>query len=72
MERKRLNEKAFDINNKPIVEIKKKYFRPAEVDRLVGNFKKAKKILKWQPKHDLNSLIDDMIRYEIKLIKNDK
>tara|TARA_A100001011_G_scaffold400386_1_gene514559 strand:- start:3099 stop:4136 length:1038 start_codon:yes stop_codon:yes gene_type:complete len=69
---KGLNEKAFDINNKPIVEIKKKYFRPAEVDRLVGNFKKAKKILKWQPKHDLNSLIDDMIRYEIKLIKNDK
>ena len=67
-----LNEKAFDKNNKPIVEIKKEYFRPSEVDKLVGNFSKAKKILKWKPKHDLNSLIEDMVNYEIKLLKNDK
>ena len=67
-----LNEKAFDKNNKPIVEIKKEYFRPSEVDKLVGNFSKAKKILKWKPKHDLNSLIEDMVKYEIKLLKNDK
>mgnify|MGYP001383199500 CR=1 FL=1 len=67
-----LNEKAFDINNKPIIEIKKEYFRPSEVDKLVGNFSKAKKILKWKPKHDLNSLIDDMVKYEIKHLKNDQ
>ena len=67
---KGLNEKAYDENNKSIVEIKKKYFRPAEVDKLIGNFSKAKKILKWKPKHNLSSLIDDMINYEIDLLKN--
>ena len=65
---KGLNEKAF-IKNKPIIEIKKKYFRPSEVDKLVGNYRKAKKRLNWKPKHDLNSLIDDMINYELKLLK---
>ena len=39
---KGLNEKAY-IKNKPIIEIKKKYFRPSEVDKLVGNYNKAKK-----------------------------
>ena len=65
---KGLNEKAF-IKNKPVIEIKKKYFRPSEVDKLVGNYKKAKKNLNWKPKHDLNSLIDDMINYELKLLE---
>ncbi len=65
---KGLNEKAF-IKNKPIIEIKKKYFRPSEVDKLVGNYRKAKKRLNWKPKHDLNSLIDDMINYELKLLE---
>ena len=65
---KGLNEKAF-IKNKPVIEIKKKYFRPSEVDKLVGNYNKAKKKLDWKPKHDLNSLIDDMINYELKLLK---
>ena len=40
---KGLNEKAF-IKNKPVIEIKKKYFRPSEVDKLVGNYNKEKKI----------------------------
>ena len=68
---KGLNEKAYDLNNKPIIEIKKKYFRPSEVDKLVGDYTKAKKILKWKPKHNLSSLIDDMIDHEINLLKND-
>ena len=68
---KGLNEKAYDKNNNSIVEIKKKYFRPSEVDKLVGNYSKAKKILNWKPKHDLNSLIDDMIKHEVMLLKND-
>ncbi len=66
---KGLNEKAYDKNNNSIVEIKKKYFRPSEVDKLVGNYSKAKKILYWKPKHDLYSLIDDMIKHEVMLLK---
>ncbi len=66
-----VNEKAYNSKNQCIIEVNKKYFRPAEVDSLVGSFKKAKKILKWKPKHDINSLIKDMIDYEINHIEND-
>ena len=65
---KGINEKAFDNNNKCIIECKKKYFRPAEVDTLKGDYAKARKILKWKPKHDIKSLIKDMISYELKNI----
>ena len=67
-----LKEKAYDRKNRPIIEIKKKYFRPSEVDALVGNYAKAKKELKWKPKHNLSSLIEDMINFEMQSFKNDK
>ena len=68
---KGINEKAYNKKNQCVIEINKKYFRPAEVDSLVGNYKKAKKILKWKPKHNINSLIKDMIDYELNHIEND-
>ena len=61
---KGLNEKGIDGNNNVIIECKKKYFRPAEVDSLKGNYSKAKKLLKWTPKHNIKTLIKDMIDYE--------
>jgi len=67
---KGINEKGFDKNNKCIIEINKKYFRPTEVETLKGSFKKAKKILKWKPKHTIKSLIKDMINYELQYFKN--
>ena len=69
---KGVNEKAFDENSKCIIECRKKYFRPAEVDTLIGNASKAKKLLKWRPKHNIHSLIKDMISYELEIHKNDK
>ena len=67
-----VNEKAIDIKNKKvIIECKKRYFRPVEVDYLKGNANKAKKLLKWFPKTSLDKLIDEMIRYELKFY-NDK
>ena len=53
------------ITNKTIIRVDKKYFRETEVDNLIGDFKKAKKILNWKPKFSLNNLIDDMIKNEI-------
>ena len=53
------------INNKPIIKIDKKYFRPAEVDILVGNPSKIKKELNWEPKYSLDSLIEEMVAFEI-------
>ena len=62
---KGLKEEAIDIiTNKIIINVNKKYFRETEVDNLIGDFTKAKKILKWKPKYSLNQLIDDMIQNE--------
>ena len=65
---KGIKEKAYNEKNRCIIECNKKYLRPAEVDTLKGNFSKAKKILKWKPKHTIKSLIKDMIGYELNSI----
>ncbi len=69
---KGINEKGFDQNNNCIIECSKKYFRPAEVDTLKGDYTKARRELNWKPKHNIHSLIKDMINYEINILKNDK
>ena len=61
-------EKLIDLNrNKPIIVIDKKYFRPAEVNVLKGDYTRAKKILKWKPKIKVHQLISEMIKEEKKL-----
>ena len=69
---KGIKEKAFDSNNNCIIECNKKYFRPAEVETLKGDFAKAKKALNWQPKINIHELIKDMITFEINILENDK
>ena len=69
---KGLNEKAKDEKGNIIIECKKEYFRPLEVDTLLGNSNKARKILKWKPAYDINSLIDEMIAFEYKKINEQK
>ena len=65
---KGINEKGYDQDNNCIIECDKRYFRPAEVDSLKGDSSKAKKILNWKPKKNLDQLIDDMISYELDLL----
>ena len=62
---KGLKEKAFNNKNKAIIEISKKLFRPLDVVYLLGDSRKAKKKLGWKPNKNINSLIDDMINFEI-------
>ena len=63
---KGLKEKAIDKNtNKIIIELDKKYFRPLDVENLIGDSNKARKILKWKPKYNIDSLIDDMIYHQL-------
>ena len=64
-----INERAYDMNNNLIVYCSPKYFRPAEVDSLLGNSKKAIKKFKWKPKYNINSLIKEMIKEELKILK---
>ncbi len=69
---KGINEKAVDENGVVVVACDKAYYRPLEVNNLLGDAKKAKKLLKWKPKYNLNDLVDEMISEELKLILNDK
>tara|TARA_Y100000591_G_scaffold313646_1_gene319309 strand:+ start:347 stop:1363 length:1017 start_codon:yes stop_codon:yes gene_type:complete len=62
-----IKEKGY-TNNKCIIECSKKNLRPAEVDTIIGDYSKARKILKWRPKHDIKSIIRDMIDFEIRNI----
>ena len=63
---KGINERAINLeNNKTIIEVDKKFFRPTEVDFLRGDFSKAKRLLKWKPEYNTDDLIDDMISSEL-------
>lgn len=57
---------------KEVVKVDRRYFRPTEVDLLVGDATKAKEKLGWEPEHDFDSLIDEMVKSDIELFKRDK
>ena len=61
---KGLKEKAYDDTGKVIIKIDKNYFRPTEVDSLLGDASKARRILNWKPKMNVDDLIKDMIAHE--------
>ena len=65
---KGIKEKAFDQKGNPIIECDKNYFRPLDVNTLLGDAKKARKILKWKPTKNLDFLIDEMINSEYKTL----
>ena len=50
--------------NEIVIKIDKKYFRPSEVNTLVGDARKAKKELNWQPKISLEELVAEMIKHD--------
>ena len=56
-----IDTKAFDQNGNCIISCSKKYYRPTEVDTLLGNSSKAKKKLKWKPKISFQNLVKEMI-----------
>ena len=59
-------DECYDFNGNVIITTDEKYKRPAEVDLLIGDSTKARKQLGWKPKHDINSLIDDMLKWDLK------
>ena len=69
---KGLNEKAYDENGLSIIECDKNYFRPLDVNNLLGDAKKNDKKLKWKLTENINSLIDEMIYYENKILNLNK
>ena len=57
---------------KEVIFVDPLYFRPTEVDLLIGDPTKAKKQIGWEPKYDLNSLVNDMMKGDLKLMKKEK
>ena len=65
---KGIKEKGIDENGNIIIECDKNYFRPLDVNTLLGDARRARKELKWTPKEDIISLIDEMVKFEINSI----
>jgi GDPmannose 4,6-dehydratase len=61
-----------DLDYKKYVAIDKRYFRPTEVDALLGDASKAKKVLGWRPKVSFDMLIDMMIEADMELANKEK
>ena len=55
-----------------VVRVDPKYFRPTEVDLLLGDPTKSKTKLGWQPKYNLQTLVEDMMQADLRLMKKDE
>ncbi len=68
-----LNEKGIDKKTgKTLIEVDPRYFRPAEVELLLGDSTKARKELGWKPEYNLESLVKEMVEYDLELAKREK
>ncbi|TVQ06634.1 MAG: GDP-mannose 4,6-dehydratase [Balneolaceae bacterium] len=52
-----------------VVRVDPRYFRPTEVDLLIGDSKKARDLLGWQPKYDIHTLIEEMVEADLMLFR---
>lgn len=55
-----------------VVRVDPRYFRPTEVELLIGDASRAKQRLGWQPKYDLNALVKDMVVSDLKLMRQEE
>jgi GDPmannose 4,6-dehydratase len=68
-----VNEKGIDRSTgKVIIEVDPRYFRPTEVDLLLGDSTKSRTKLGWKPKYDLPMLVKEMVREDLKEAKKEK
>lgn len=66
-----VNEKAFDSNGKCIISIDPRYFRPTEVDTLLGDSSLAKYELGWEPKITFKQLVTEMVYSDLNISRRD-
>ena len=64
-----LVEKGYDENGKVIVAINPTYYRPTEVDLLLGDASKANEKLGWKPKITFDELVTEMVLSELKVLQ---
>lgn len=74
-DQQRANELSLNLNHlrkgQVVVKVNPRYFRPAEVDLLLGDPSKAEKELGWNREYDLKNLVDDMMESDLKLMNKD-
>ncbi|MFS1291295.1 GDP-mannose 4,6-dehydratase [Pseudomonas piscis] len=66
-----VDEKGYDAQGKCIVSIDPRYFRPTEVETLLGDASKARKTLNWEPKISFRELVSEMMREDMKTAERD-
>jgi GDPmannose 4,6-dehydratase len=66
---KGINEKGYNKEGKAIIECDKNYFRPLDVNTLLGDSRKARKVLKWKPQIKIKDLAKEMIVKELERLK---
>jgi GDPmannose 4,6-dehydratase len=54
-----------------VVAIDPRYFRPTEVDLLLGDPAKSKKVLGWKPRYDVNALLNEMVVSDLELMRGE-
>ncbi|APG60434.1 GDP-mannose 4,6-dehydratase [Christiangramia salexigens] len=70
---KACNDPDFQIEiGKEVLAVDPKYFRPTEVDLLIGDASKANNKLGWTPEYDLKDLVKDMMQSDVKLMQKDQ
>ena len=67
-----LEEKAFDTHGRCIVAVDSRYFRPAEVDELLGDASKARRKLGWRPKTTFRELVAEMVASDLEVAQRDQ
>lgn len=76
LDEKRLKELGLDISKlnlgSTVVQVDPRYFRPTEVELLIGDPTKANTKLNWKPKYTVQDLVKDMIHSDLKLMRKDK
>jgi GDPmannose 4,6-dehydratase len=66
-----LNEQGFDQHGRCIVRVDPRYFRPAEVETLLGDASRARTKLGWAPRITFEELVAEMVREDFSLAKRD-
>ena len=67
-----VDEKGYDANGQCIVAVDPQYFRPTEVETLLGDASKAKQLLSWEPEITFDELVTEMIEYDLAEAKNEQ
>jgi len=67
-----VDEKGCDAQGKCIVSVDPRYFRPTEVESLLGDASKAKRVLGWSPTTTFDELVAEMVREDLKAAEKDE